>query len=58
MDAHFHSDGHWGLGWIVRRTDRSCIGAATNVVRARTATEAEALGFEAVMKYIERFHGL
>ncbi|MCI30237.1 hypothetical protein A2U01_0051446, partial [Trifolium medium] len=44
VDAHFHSDGHWGLGWIVRKMDVNCIGAATKVIRARTATEAEALG--------------
>ncbi|MCI08608.1 hypothetical protein A2U01_0029685 [Trifolium medium] len=34
--------------------DGSCFGAATRVVRARTATEAEAVGFIAVMDYIDR----
>ncbi|CAJ2675264.1 unnamed protein product [Trifolium pratense] len=53
VDAHFHSDGHWGLGWIVRKRDGSCLGAATRVVRARTPIEAEALGLIGVMQYID-----
>ncbi|MCI54055.1 hypothetical protein A2U01_0075302, partial [Trifolium medium] len=37
--------------------DGSCIGAATKVIRARTATEVEALGLEAVLRFIDRYHG-
>jgi ribonuclease HI len=55
VDAHCNGDGRWGLGWIVRGMDGYCLGAATCVVKARTATEAEARGLEAVLRSIQRF---
>jgi ribonuclease HI len=55
VDAHCNGDGRWGLGWIVRGMDGYCLGAATCVVKARTTTEAEARGLEAVLRSIQRF---
>jgi ribonuclease HI len=57
VDAHFHGDGRWGLGWVVRKTDGSCLGAATRIIRARSAIEAEARGLEAVVNEVDRFNG-
>jgi hypothetical protein len=37
VDAHFQSDGRWGIGWVVRTTEGSCLKAATRVVNARSA---------------------
>ncbi|MCI80962.1 hypothetical protein A2U01_0102234, partial [Trifolium medium] len=57
VDAHCNDDGHWGLGWVVRKADGSCLGAATRVVRVREAIEAEVLGLEAVLQAIDQFQG-
>ncbi|MCH92422.1 hypothetical protein A2U01_0013361 [Trifolium medium] len=54
VDAHYNGDGHWGLGWIVRKEDGSCLGATTRTVRARTAMEAEALGLVAMLHSIHQ----
>jgi ribonuclease HI len=41
----------------VRKTDGSCLGAATRIIRARSAIEAEARGLEAVVNEVDRFNG-
>jgi ribonuclease HI len=55
MDAHFHGDGRWGLGWVVRQADGSCLRVASRIIRASTTTEAEARGLEAVLHAIGTF---
>jgi ribonuclease HI len=55
VDAHFQSDGRWGIGLVVRTTEGSCLGAATRVVGARSAIQAEARGFEVAIQSIEKF---
>ncbi|PNX59748.1 hypothetical protein L195_g056578, partial [Trifolium pratense] len=57
VDAHCNGDGRWGLGWVVRKEDGSCLGAVTRVVRARMTMEAEALGIIEVLQQIERYDG-
>ncbi|GAU24876.1 hypothetical protein TSUD_116000 [Trifolium subterraneum] len=55
VDAHFLSDGHWGLGWILRTELGSCVGAATRVVRGiTTATEAEAQGLWEAIDWLDQ----
>ncbi|MCI52379.1 hypothetical protein A2U01_0073623, partial [Trifolium medium] len=54
---HCNGDGHWGLGWIVRKEDGSCLGATTRTVSARTAMEAEALGLVVVLQSINQQEG-
>jgi ribonuclease HI len=46
-----------GLGWVVRRSDGSCLGAATRIIRARSAIEAEARGLESVLWDIAKYNG-
>jgi ribonuclease HI len=57
VDAHCNGDGRWGLGWVVRNGDGICLGAATRIVQAQSALEAEARGLEAVLRSIHRFEG-
>ncbi|MCI50271.1 60S ribosomal protein L23, partial [Trifolium medium] len=53
---HFISDGHWGLGWILRTEQGSCVGAATRVVSGiTTATEAEAHGLTEAIDWLAQF---
>jgi hypothetical protein len=53
VDAHFHDAGRWGLGWVVRKTDESCLGAATRIIRARLTIEAEARGLESALCWLD-----
>ncbi|MCI24854.1 ribonuclease H protein, partial [Trifolium medium] len=57
VDAHSLSDGHWGLGLILRKDDGRCLGAAT---RVRLGTDcvvlAEALGVQEALKFIKQHH--
>jgi ribonuclease HI len=57
VDAHCKGDGRWGLGWIVRNGDGVCLGAATRIVKAQSAVEAEAMGLEAALRSIHQFEG-
>jgi hypothetical protein len=57
VDAHCNGDGRWGLGWVVRNVEGVCLGAATSVVCARSAAEAEARGIEAVLRAIHQVEG-
>jgi sulfite reductase alpha subunit-like flavoprotein len=41
----------------MRRADESCLGAATRVIHARSALEAEAWGFEVVTRTIDSYNG-
>ncbi|MCI40548.1 hypothetical protein A2U01_0061781, partial [Trifolium medium] len=54
---HCNGDGHWGLGWIVRKEDGSYLGATTRTVRARTDVEAEDLGLVVVLRSISQQEG-
>jgi len=53
VDAHFVSDGHLGLGWILRREDGGTVAVVTKVVRSGSdAKIAEALGILEALCYI------
>jgi ribonuclease HI len=55
VDAHLTGDGHWGLGWVVRRFDGRCVGAATKVLKGSDdATEAEATGLLEAIQWAQR----
>jgi ribonuclease HI len=53
VDGHIHGDGRWGLGWVVRKTDESCLRAATRIIRARLTIEAEARGLESALCWLD-----
>ncbi|CAJ2639734.1 unnamed protein product [Trifolium pratense] len=56
VDAHLMGDGHWGLGWILRKEDGSLVGAATKVVRGlNEAIEAEAMGVVEAIMFLTEF---
>ncbi|KAK2360163.1 ADP-ribosylation factor GTPase-activating protein AGD3 [Trifolium repens] len=56
VDAHSLSDGHWGLGLVLRREDGNHVGAAT---RVRKGTDcvllAEAMGLQEVMELVDKW---
>jgi hypothetical protein len=33
VDAHLSDDGRWALGWLMRKSDGSCAGAGTKVLK-------------------------
>jgi ribonuclease HI len=56
VDAHSQSDGHWGLGLILRWEDESCVGAATRVRKgSNCALLAEAMGLQEAMELVDRW---
>jgi ribonuclease HI len=56
VDAHSLSDGHWGLGLVLRQEDGNHVGAAT---RVRKGTDcvllAEAMGLQEAMDIADRW---
>jgi ribonuclease HI len=56
VDAHSLSEGHWGLGLVLRRDDGNQVGAVT---RVRKGTDcvlfAEAMGLQEAMKLVNRW---
>jgi ribonuclease HI len=57
VDAHCNDDGRWGLGWVVRNVEGVCLGAATSIVCAKSAAEAEARGIEVVLNTMDQIEG-
>jgi ribonuclease HI len=54
VDAHSLSDGRWGLGFILRRSDGSPVVVRTSVIVSfEEAVLAEALGIQEALKWIK-----
>jgi ribonuclease HI len=54
VDAHLANDGRWALGWVMRRSDGSCAGAGTKVLKGDDdAAMAEAIGIFEALKWVE-----
>jgi ribonuclease HI len=54
VDAHLTNDGRWALGWVMRRSDGSCAGAGTKVLKGYDdAAMAEATGIFEALKWVE-----
>ncbi|PNX93659.1 hypothetical protein L195_g016814 [Trifolium pratense] len=55
VDAHLSSDGHWFVGLILRRSNRSVVGAATQAhTRSEDILLGEALGLNDALDWIEK----
>ncbi|MCI24679.1 60S ribosomal protein L23, partial [Trifolium medium] len=56
VDAHLSSDGHWFSGLILRRWDRSAVGAATRSHRgSNDVTFGEAMGLNDAIDLVEKY---
>jgi hypothetical protein len=57
VDAHSLSEGHWGLGLVLRREDGSCVGAVTRVRKGSNCVLfAEALCLQEAMELVKRWN--
>jgi ribonuclease HI len=55
VDAHLSDDGHWGFGFILRRMDGLCVGAATKLTLGSGTVElAETIGLREALDIIEK----
>jgi ribonuclease HI len=55
VDAHHSDDGHWGFGFILRRMDGLCVGAATKLTLGSGTVElAETNGLREALDIIEK----
>jgi ribonuclease HI len=54
VDAHLTNDGRWALGWVMRKSDGSCAGAGTKVLKGYDdAAMAEATCVFEALKWVE-----
>jgi ribonuclease HI len=56
VDAHSLSDGHWGLGLVLRREDGNHVGAATQVRKGTDCVLlAEIMGLQEAMELVNQW---